>query len=96
MIEIGQSPQQQTSAAFTINEVDVWGKEHPELTSDLLGEYLAGDKLVTPIFDAMEGYSKVHTFKKRNLVFSSFALDAFKLSRFYFPTNPLPTNGTVE
>lgn len=91
--EVIRSPSQQTPADIVVKEVDVWGGEYPQLTADLLWEYLAKDKLVKPIFDAMESYSKVHTLKKRNLVFSTFALDALKLSEFYFSNSPSQSDG---
>lgn len=93
VVDIIQSPLQQEPAAFVVKEVDVWGRAHPQLTSDLLWEYLAKDKLVTPIFDAMENYSKAHRLKTKNLVFPTFALNVPKLSEFYFPTDPSQSDG---
>jgi hypothetical protein len=92
VVEVTQLPSQQTPADIVVREVDVWGEEYRQLTADLLWEYLAKDKLVAPIFDAMESYSKTHTLKKGNLVFSTFALDALKLSKYYFPINPLQSD----
>ena len=46
--------------------------------------YLEKDSLVQPIFDAMDVFSKLHTLKARNLVFSTLVLNVRKISEFYF------------